>query len=114
MKPIGKITHRMREAYALRHHEKKELSDIAQRFGVTASTIKAWVARVKQETHPSGGPPPMTVEVLVQSIHKWVEEHASRESILLYPDPHYIVDAEALLDYVYDVSGVEKPKPEDP
>jgi transposase-like protein len=109
MKPTGKVTHRMREAYSLRVDQKKELADIAQRFGVTASTIKAWVARVKQETHPSGGPPPMTVEVLVQSIHKWVEKNASRESIFLEPNPHFLVDAEALLDHVYDVSGVKKP-----
>jgi hypothetical protein len=42
----------MREAYSLRVDQKKELLDIAKRFGVSGSTIKAWVARVKREPKP--------------------------------------------------------------
>jgi hypothetical protein len=55
----------------------------------------------------------MTVEELIRSIHVWVEENASRESILLTPDPHWLVDAIALLDHVYEVSGVPKPERSD-
>ena len=55
---------------------------------------------------PRGTP---RVEEIVRRIHAWVEVNASRESVLLYgPAAAWTVDPVALLDFIYEISGVEK------
>lgn len=53
----------------------------------------------------------ITLQNFVKLLHAWVEANAQQESRLLYPDPGWRVDAEALLDYVYETSGLPKPEP---
>jgi len=99
MKPIGKATHRMREAYSLRVDQKKELSDIAQRFGVTASTIKAWVARVGREPKqgpatialtPKGQDWPVHVANLIQeNDHDWIVTSVVLGAPVVFPKSYW-------------------------
>lgn len=52
---------------------------------------------------------PIDSETLVRRIHAWVEVNASGESVLLYgPTAGWTVDPVALLNFIYEISGVKK------
>ena len=48
----------------------------------------------------------MTAEELAKSITEWITDHAERESVFLYPNPRWNIDAHALLDHISEVAGI--------
>ena len=52
----------------------------------------------------------MTIEELTKAIARYVGRHSNRESIFLYDNPQWNINATELLDFISDTTGIDKEK----